>query len=182
MNCPICDKAGLAEDAQFCPQCDSDLSGFVLVKKVATKQSALNDNQKKITEQLQKSQTTKRIIIVASLCGVLLITSFGFWLYSEKTSAYSQELNLAKSEKDSLQKIVTDKQATITKLEAEKQQLEKQETSIKYVVRKGDNLIKISRFFYGNDNQYREIMKDNNLQESNYTLFAGDTLTIKLKR
>lgn len=182
MNCPICDKAGLAEDAQFCPQCDSDLSGFVLVKKIATKQSALNDNQKSITEQLQKSQTTKRNIIVVSLCGVLLITSFGFWLYSKQTSAYNQELNLSKLERDSLQKIVTDKQETINKLETEKQQLEKQETSIKYVVRKGDNLIKISRLFYGNDNQYREIMKDNNLQESNYTLFAGDTLTIKLKR
>lgn len=182
MNCPICDKAGLAEDAQFCPQCDSDLSGFVLIKKVATKQSALYDNQKRITEQLQKSQTTKRNFIIVSLCGVLLITFFSFWFYTQKTSAYKQKINLSKLEKDSLQKIVADKQATINKLEAEKQQLEKQETSIKYVVRKGDNLIKISRFFYGNDNQYREIMKDNNLQESNYTLFAGDTLTIKLKR
>ena len=182
MNCPICDKAGLAEDAQFCPQCDSDLLGFVLVKKIATKQSALNDSQKSITEQLQKSQTTKRNIIIVLLCGVLLITFFSFWFYTEKTSAYKQELNLSKLEKDSLRKIVTDKQATINKLEAEKQQLEKQEAGIKYVVRKGDNLIKISRLFYGNDNQYREIMKDNNLQENNYTLFAGDTLTIKLKR
>jgi hypothetical protein len=182
MKCPICDKAGLAEDAKFCPQCDSDLSGFVVVKKIATEQSTLNDNQKKITEQLQKSQITKRNIIIVSLCGVLLITFFGFWLYSEKISAYNQVLNLAKSEKDSLQRVVTDKQVTINKLATEKKQLENQETSIKYIVRKGDNLIKISRLFYSNDNQYREIIKDNNLQESNYTLFVGDTLTIKLKR
>ncbi len=181
MNCPICDKAGLAEDAKFCPQCDSDLSGFVLVKKVTAKQEELKSTQKQVTEQLHKSKTAKKRIIVVSLLGGILLTSFGFWLYAEKISAYNQTINLIKTEKDSLQSIVTKKQTTINKLEIEKQQLEQQETGIKYVIRKGDNLIKISRLFYANDNQYREIMKDNNLQE-NYTLFAGDTLTIKLKR
>jgi hypothetical protein len=171
MNCPICDKAGLAEDAKFCPQCDSNLSGFVLLKKVTTKQDVLKNTQKQVTEQLHKSQTAKKRIIVVSLLGSVLLASCGFWLYSEKTSAYNQVIK----EKDSLQNVVAEKQATINKLE-----IQNQETSIKYVVRKGDNLIKISRIFYANGNQYREIIKDNNLQE-NHTLFAGDTLTIKLK-
>lgn len=182
MNCPICDKAGLSEDAQTCTQCDSDLTVFLLLNQMEISANILRNSQKKATEQLQKSLTIKRSIIAVSLLVGLLLTSYGFWFYSEKTTEYRQMMSLVQTEKDSLQKVVFENQALIHHINTQKQKLEKQKTNIKYVVRKWDNLIKISRFFYGNDNQYLEIMKDNNLQEGNFTLFVGDTLTIKLKQ
>ena len=58
---------------------------------------------------------------------------------------------------------------------------EKQEATIKYVVKKGDYPYKIAQFFYNDGSKYKQIEADNNLKKP-YTLKVGQVLTIKISQ
>lgn len=177
MNCPICDKAGLAETTTTCPQCNSDLSGFSLIQNIASKHKALKANNQKTEEKLIKSKaTTKRRTILGGIMLLLLLCSFA-WLYLNKNEP-SVATDNTSLENDSLKAEILKKEEQITLLK--QNSLIDDKKVVRYTIRKGDNLIKLARFYYNNEDDYKTIMNDNNIKESNKILI-GDTLTIKLK-
>lgn len=180
MNCPICEKAGLPENAHTCPQCNSDLSGFLLLQKIGTKQQSLEKDKAVVTEKLQKNKVISRNTLIFSNVIFLFLIAFSLWFSSTKQAKLAQVAENRQKEKDSLKTLLAEKQELVAKTETENQVLKNQQKVFKYGVRKGDNLIKIARFFYGSAAKYREIMKENNLQED-APLLTGDTLIIKLK-
>jgi nucleoid-associated protein YgaU len=180
MNCPICDKVGLAKDATFCPQCNSDLSGFIAIQKVATHQQNLEKEQTIIQELLQKSKLQRRNLILWSSFLVLLTIGVFLGLNHSKSNNSFTELPVNQGNTDSLQIIVIENQRLINTIKMENERLKSHTETLKYVVRKGDNLSKIARFFYNKETHYRKIMDDNNLR-NNPTIAVGDSLIINLE-
>jgi nucleoid-associated protein YgaU len=171
MNCPICKKAGLSDDTKVCPQCDTNLVGFDLISKIARNQENLISEKEKTAKEFKYLKAKNKYSLLFSLMLILIIIGISFFYISNISNS-----NL----------VVTLKQNLLTnlvkvkQLENENKQLKMNVKTYKYVVKKGDNLIKISRIFYGSGTNYYNIIKDNNLQP-NFKLFVGDTLIIKLK-
>lgn len=165
-NCPVCNKAGLPDFTKTvvkCPQCNSDLKAFMLLNTIA---------------QPQKSKIGAFLIIGISLFSIVF---FGLFLKSsfEKKELVTQSIILT----DSINKILTEK-VYQKKANEENEKIsatEKQEFFIKYKVKKGDYLYKISEFFYNDGSKYLQIAVDNNLNEP-YTLKVGQILIIKISQ
>lgn len=159
-NCPICNKAGLPDYTKnivVCPQCNSDLKAFMLLNSIS---------------KPNKSKIWTYLIIGISLLSVAFL---GLFL---KSNSDKKEL-IAKNVilNDSISKMQI---ADVTK---EKVQpiAEKQEATIKYVVKKGDYPYKIAQIFYNDGSKYKQIEADNNLEKP-YTLKVGQILTIKISQ
>lgn len=162
-NCPICNKAGLPDYTKnnvICPQCNSDLKAFMLLNSIS---------------KPNKSKIGTYIIIGVSL---LSIAFLGLFL---KSNSDKKEL-IAKNVilNDSISKIKIVEAAKETKEEVQPI-AEKQEATIKYVVKKGDYPYKIAQFFYNDGSKYKQIEADNNLKKP-YTLKVGQVLTIKISQ
>lgn len=162
-NCPICNKAGLPDYTKsevVCPQCNSDLKAFMLLNSIS---------------KLNKSKIGIYLIIGVSL---LSIAFLGLFL---KSNSDKKEL-IAKNVilNDSISKIQI--VGVVKETAAEVQPIaEKQEATIKYVVKKGDYPYKIAQFFYNDGSKYKQIEIDNNLEKP-YTLKVGQILTIKISQ
>jgi outer membrane murein-binding lipoprotein Lpp len=180
MNCPICDKAGLPKNAITCPQCNSDLSGFLHIDKIAEQQKHLEANNTQLHSEVTQGKAKRRNIIVIS--SLLLVASFGFmsWFSNANNKKLVDTSGSDNSKVDSLAAVIAQNEVRIKRFEDENQALKEQQNRIKYVVKKGDNLIKIARFFYNDEARYQDIMKENNMEE-NAPLFVGDTLTLNPK-
>jgi nucleoid-associated protein YgaU len=179
MECPICDKAGLPENAMICPQCDSDLSGFILIQKVATQKQLSEKQRLELKQELQKNKIQKRNVLLLSSAFILLLFCTSLWLWSDEKgtsplSPYEQ------FKTDSLVNLIEEKEALIYQTKEENEALKSQKGQLKYVVKEGDYLIKISRFFYGDEEHYLDIIQENNLQD-NAALLVGDTLILNLQ-
>jgi LysM repeat protein len=162
-NCPICNKAGLPDYTKnivICPQCNSDLKAFMLLNSIS---------------KPYKSKIGTYIIIGVSLLSVALA---GLLL---KSNSDKKEL-IAKNVilNDSISKIQI---FDVVKETTHQVQpiAEKQEATIKYVVKKGDYPYKIAQFFYNDGSKYKQIEADNNLQQP-YTLKVGQILSIKISQ
>lgn len=159
-NCPICDKAGLPDYTKnivVCPQCNSDLKAFILLNSIS---------------KPNKSKIWTYLIIGISLLSVAFL---GLFL---KSNSDKKEL-IAKNVilNDSISKMQI---ADVTKEEVQPI-AEKQEATIKYVVKKGDYPYKIAQIFYNDGSKYKQIEADNNLEKP-YTLKVGQILTIKISQ
>lgn len=159
-NCPICNKAGLPDYTKnivVCPQCNSDLKAFMLLNSIS---------------KPNKSKIWTYLIIGISLLSVAFL---GLFL---KSNSDKKEL-IAKNVilNDSISKMQI---ADVTKEEVQPI-AEKQEATIKYVVKKGDYPYKIAQFFYNDGSKYKQIEVDNNLEKP-YTLKVGQILTIKISQ
>lgn len=157
-NCPICNKAGLPDYTKnivVCPQCNSDLKAFMLLNSIS---------------KPNKSKIWTYLIIGISLLSVAFL---GLFL---KSNSDKKEL-IAKNVilNDSISKMQI---ADVTKEEVQPI-AEKQEATIKYVVKKGDYPYKIAQFFYNDGSKYTQIEVDNNLEQP-YILKVGQILTIKI--
>ena len=177
MNCPICEKAGLPENAPVCSQCNSDLSALYVVRDLTTQQQNLVREKDALSEQLQKSERTTRQVGIISGVVILGLTAAGvLWSLPFKKATPHTDAPIAQATKDGLPQANPEKKPPM----AATAETKTARVNFKYVVRKGDNLSKIAHFFYNNDLQYTKIMQDNQLQK-NGVLLAGDTLTIQLK-
>lgn len=160
-NCPICNKAGLPDYTKnnvVCPQCNSDLKAFMLLNSIS---------------KPNKSKIGTYIIIGVSL---LSIAFLGLFLKSNSDKKELIAKNVILSDSISKMQIV----AVAKETKEEVQPIaEKQEATIKYVVKKGDYPYKIAQFFYNDGRKYKQIEADNNLEKP-YTLKVGQVLTIKI--
>jgi uncharacterized membrane protein YvbJ len=187
MHCPICQKAGLADDALHCPQCNSDLSGLYRLRNINT----ANSSEKPVnsTDTPPKYANKMAPILLAAAALLFVSVVILFWRKPNEGNLYSAEnRNSAdiNKEKDSLNAIIAamkmeNKSAKSEPKNGNKVEHNAQTTPYIYVAKKGDNLARIAHYFYGNASAYPQILKDNNLPD-NYLLLVGDTLTLKLNR
>lgn len=165
MNCPVCDKSGLPDftlNPTTCPQCNSDLSGFVVIEKGKLKFHQILNRQKWL------------LLLIAIL---VIISSISF-IKRPNIQKYASEVQI----KDS---IITALNSELNQKEKEIQQLKEpskvsNEIEFKYVVKKGDNLSKIAYIFFNDWEMYKTIQEDNNLKPGDL-IMPKDTLTIKIK-
>jgi hypothetical protein len=161
MNCPVCNHPGLPDYLSVpsvCPNCRSDLKGFLLISQV---------------EQESESKLKRLKFIFAGVSLVLIILLIGSVFLVPVISKQEPEKPILKS--DSTQ--------YYSKLVANlKQELNSkpQTADIYYIIKKDDNLSEIAKLFYNDASLTQQIMTDNNLQKG-YNLLPGDTLIIKLK-
>ena len=157
-NCPICNKSGLPNYKiipTICPQCNSDLKGFLLVER-ALKEKRMTFN--------------KGILITVSIFIVIMIVLYSIQPHDKKSQIpdVNQNIDSVTILKDSLLKL------------QKKTSVEPEKVMFRYVVKKGDNLSKIAYSFYNDWAMYKQIMLDNNIKDD-AILMPNDTLIINLK-
>ena len=84
MNCPVCDKSGLPDftlNPTTCPQCNSDLSGFVVIEK----------------GKLRFSQILNRQTWLLLLLAILVIISGISFIKRPNIQKYTSEVQLKDS-------------------------------------------------------------------------------------
>jgi len=178
MNCPVCKCNGLVENTIICPQCESDLSGYILLENIKNQQGKLEEGQKVLSSEVLNEKAKKRNLTILS--SALLIVCLGFMirLYTIQSDKVIAD-NKAKNLSDSLIAVIEEKDTQIENLENENTNGKKENISVKYVVKRGDNLMKIARFFYNDKTRYKDIIETNNLIRK-APILIGDTLTINL--
>ena len=160
-NCPICDKGGLPDFRVVptsCPQCNTDLRGFILIEQIK------KDHELRLNKQKWLYIPISMILLI-SLVSIIIfkpqknnIDSPSAFVNKDSTMYFKQKV-------DSINSILV--------------QHEQNLVTTKYIVKKGDNLSKIAYIFFGDWSKYKQIMIDNNLTE-NDKLMPYDTLIIKL--
>lgn len=163
-NCPICNKAGLPDYTKndvICPQCNSDLKAFSLLNSIS---------------KPQKSKIGMYAILGISLLSIALL---GLFLKSNSDRKELVAKNLILNDSITKMQVVT---IADIKEETKTQPIaEKQNVTVKYVVKKGDYPYKIAQFIYNDGSKYKQIEADNNLAQP-YTLKVGQVLTIKISQ
>lgn len=162
-NCPICNKAGLPDYTKsqvVCPQCNSDLKAFLLLDYI--------------------SEPKKGSFQTYALLGLALLTVLFLGLFVKSNIDKKEILATNIVLKDSISTLKSEKLA-LEKPKEEPQIIESKEVTVKYVVKKGDYPYKISQFFYGDGNKYKQIEADNDLEQP-YTLKVGQILLIKISQ
>lgn len=165
-NCPVCNKAGLPDymtSPTICPQCNSDLKPFMLLKTISK----------------QKSSNLNLYVISGALIIAIILAFFYFNSITANKRRSTENSKIVLQLQDSIRNLKTNIESNpIEQLVNNKT---KKEISIQYKVKKGDNLTKVAKFFYNDFRLYKKIETDNNLQQP-YTLKIGQPLTIKLKQ
>ena len=168
MNCPVCNKSGLPDYTNIqvvCPQCNSDLKGFIFIEQT-------KDNYSKSIKK------QKYFISISVLMFFVLLISLFFHPFIKQTG----DIQIATKNNDSIINTIS---AELSAKELEIKQLKdnssiQQEIDFLYIVKRGDNLSKIAYFFYNDWEMYKKIENDNNLKHGSLIL-PNDTLIIKIK-
>jgi hypothetical protein len=162
-ECPVCGKSGLPDFNSMpiiCPQCNSDLEVLYLLQNLKHGPGIRNNN--------------KKILIWSVISMVFLVFSIAIFILNANIEVLmrdNQNLNKSLLEaKDSLVRLDYEKRAQISHTDS---------TSFFYHVKEGDNLFKISAFFYAKGERYIDILKWNKIEKP-YTLNVGQVLEIKL--
>ncbi|MDY0278659.1 MAG: LysM peptidoglycan-binding domain-containing protein [Acholeplasma sp.] len=168
MNCPVCNKSGLPDYTNIpviCPQCNSDLKGFIYIKQTSTNYSKSVKNQ-------------KFLISFSVLMFLILLISLFFHPFIKQ----KEDIQIATKNNDS---IIIELSTELAAKELEIKELKynssnQQDINFLYIVKKGDNLSKIAYFFYNDWEMYKKIETDNNLKHGSLIL-PNDTLILKIK-
>ena len=174
MDCPVCHKAGLAEETALCPQCDSDLSCFILLDGMAAGQETLERQLAEKDAKIKRHRADKHKAL--ALCGVLaclgLVLAGLFYAVRAKSQMELRQLQADNlSLQDSIRRLGAQLEDGTLPLQSAK--------TLRYVIQKGDNLAKITRIFYGGAACCDSLKLHNDLRDDG-RIFAGDTLLIKL--
>lgn len=166
MNCPVCNKSGLPNfrsEPVVCPQCNSDLKGYMVLEKT--------NKTHKTTVRKQRNLSVVAIFLIFIIAVVFILTS------KQKSTLSVPVTTKQDSTINILQTRVLNQEQKIKELQTSN--LNKQSADYKYVVKNGDNLSKLAYIFYNDWQEYTRIEKDNNLT-SGELIHPGDTLIIKL--
>ena len=159
--CPVCGNQAVGDyyhDSIVCTICGSDLSVF---------------------RTLQKEKNSKQRGIILMLTGFIVILALAMVLAGSIVNKRNA-------------KMIAEKEATITRLQNDVHDLTlavsassesdnaetPEEGSFVYTIRRGDSFCSISRRFYGTENYYKELAKDNGLGTESH-LRVGQKLIIK---
>ena len=184
MNCPVCNKSGIPDFTQkplVCPQCDSDLTQYYLLKAIIIK-NEVKDNEFELLElnaniTLKRKKLFKYLAILSVLATFCFFAHYCYWGFKSNniiTDNTKKVLSFQDSIK-SLQVIIANAKTDQSEIQASQNEIE-----IHYKVKNGDYPSKIAQFFYNDWLMYKKIESDNNLQQP-YILKVGQILKIKLK-
>lgn len=166
-TCPVCGKAGISnfrKEAVVCPQCNSDLTTFMLLNRLGS------DNQK-----------TKGLLLYIVVVAIILITGGVIAKYLETEKKASQQTTTIRLYEDSLNSLATSLAGLSSHVPSNVKQDSIGQSYFMYSVKKGDFTIKIARIFFNDWRKYKEIEQDNNLVEP-YHLHKGDVLKIRINQ
>ncbi len=150
MVCPVCQKACINDEAQSCPQCNSDLSQLHLLARLENKFKSW----KKIKSFFLFSSIVLIILLAVTLYSKMkiekpIVTRNISNDNSDSATYYRQQYKISLNIIDSI------KNTSATK------------PLIKYKVRPGDNLSKIAILFYNDISKASKIASDNKLKNMN---------------
>jgi hypothetical protein len=163
MNCPICQKAGISEDAQICPQCNSDLSQLSLLNKLENK--------------IKLSAKRKFVLLIGSGIVIFALVSILYFFKVKFNETISKSPNKI-FEIDSLQ-YYKSKYISYMQIVDSLQNVQKGKWFVSYKVRNGDTLSKIALIFYNDTKLAKKLAEDNHLTDINF-LAVNQTLRIEI--
>lgn len=159
-SCPVCNKSGISDYKSshiICPQCNTDLRSYLLLN------------------YLKKRKATE--IIISIILYTFLILSLSYFFFS---NFVSDRINFSYVKKESSDSNIKQMSSgNITSNEKNSELKNNDKLIIKYKVKKNDNLIKIAKIFFDNENMFKKIAEDNNLILP-YVLKSGQTILIIL--
>lgn len=154
MNCPICQKAGLANEVTHCPQCNSDLTSFTLLEALEIK--------------LNASRKTNWLNILGLLAIGSLLTYTIFYFFSSKELIRHDNTKLSLNSTNTIDSIKLYRtRLVLAEKEVDSLKQIKSFNSIEYKVRQGETLSLIALIFYNDINRAEEIARLNNLNNPN---------------
>lgn len=162
MNCPVCKKAGLPEDVDICPQCDSDLTQFKIIRNIKKSQ-----------------QNTKRIIFVLIVLLIFSLSSLSLVYFNGLRQRNINKKELIEYSSDSVmiyKSLLSEANQKIESLKIKK----KDYAIVNYKVKKGDNLTKISYMFYGNTKMIYKLANENNIKDIDI-IFINQIIKVRIK-
>jgi hypothetical protein len=160
-NCPICNKPDIGNyltEHVVCPQCNSNLKGFMLFS---------------LSERRNKSKLRNLYFGFSSLLLLLLIVLVFSFSRKNDVMKYSENSNYVVSD------TIKYYEGVIEKIKQDQSQVLKNISTLNYIVKSGDNLSKIAQFFYNDWRKYKLIEQENNLSP-NHILMPNDSLKISL--
>lgn len=154
MKCPVCGKKNDIATSERCQQCDTDLSIYPILERLHP----------------YSGKNNKFLIWLSciSICFVFFLSLYFFIPAHMKTQIIyrdnTEKINtqLLEHQNDSLKKII---------------KLKKTASIVKYIVRKGDNIEKISKNLFNDDKHSQKIINDNRLNNPGF-LVPGEILYI----
>ncbi len=168
MKCPVCQADGLPDELDQCPQCESRLDVFHLTRRIA--------------------QARNRLFSITVVMAIVLVAVILYWLLSapgtkppenpavdaaiSENASLKAELNKVNGERDRLLKEV----AALKQAPANNEETPAKRTK-EYVVQNGETLFGIARKVYGNGFRYKDLARDNNLQDPSH-IYTGQKLII----
>lgn len=165
MNCPICQKAGISDDAEFCPQCNSDLSQLVLLTQLESKLKL--SNKRNMFLHICAS------VAIISLIGGLI---FVYLKHNESMISIQNRTNNI----DSIE-YYRDKYTIALQKVDSLQSVDMGEQYISYKVKNGDTLSEIALVFYNDVKMAKKIAEENRLNDINL-LKVNQILKIEIMR
>lgn len=183
MQCPICNKKAIDDNASVCPACKSDLQAF------------------KQLNYLKKTLNYRKVYIVFFVIIIFSMAIFGYIkndsinkeyqqkakILTNKISEQQKQILLLESDKNKLiEKIVVlRKNDNYTSLPKKKKNIVKPLSTTKnkntdiifHTVKRGENLRSIALKYFKDKKFYTKIMKDNGIKNANH-LRIGQKLKI----
>lgn len=172
MECPVCKTSNTGQDQKNCSVCQSDLEIFSLL-----------ENIEKRTKRLKRTILSLLVWLVLLCFGIAVY--YIYFLNQDKSNEIAAFETIRKQEAE-IQNLNQEKQlltASILELRRENDSLsnklsvvedqlkvtkaEPQTREIFHVVRRGESLQRIALKYYGNSDEYRRIMQDNNIKNPN---------------
>lgn len=173
MECPVCKTMVDYKEHSTCPVCITDLEIFGLIEKIN-----------------KRSHRLKRAIVLLSVLLFLFIAAAGaYYLYFRNRDTAQQLVSHRKirQQQIEIQDLLHEKQLLtasnidlrnqvqtlamkLEQAENEKQKTEQKQPAfreISHVVKRGESLQRIALKYYGDKDEYKRIMLDNNISNPN---------------
>jgi nucleoid-associated protein YgaU len=175
MECPVCKTIASKEDQQKCAVCATDLGIFSLIDR--------------IEKNSRRLKRTNALLIVTLI--VLAAASVAYYYFDTDHDQTRQksDMETIRQQQIEIQNLTNEKQvlmASMIELRKEIQQLNNkiEEMTLQanaaqttptpvfreiiHVVRRGESLQRIALKYYGNGDEYKRIMRDNNIRNANH--------------
>ncbi len=168
MECPVCHYKEISEGNTTCPDCNSDLEAFDVLKRIK-----------------KRGKRKKTYLIICIILIILLVAALVLAIiFMRKNSAgIRTENGRLKEQVEQLHmqndKIQTEKKELETKVAELNEKLRKanKPRTIEHLIKRGETLYLIAQKYYGDGWKYPKIACDNNIPDPDF-IIAGHTLTI----
>lgn len=163
MTCPICQKAGINDEAIICPQCNSDLSQLHLLTRMENK----------------LANWRKRNSILVIVFSIVIISLIVILLYPKMDNTVIANSQKLLGENIDSTKYYRNKYFAVSQKIDSLNKIEEAKPFVNYKVKSGDNLSKIALMFYDDASMTNKIAEDNGLQNANW-IITNQNLKIEI--